>query len=131
MSEWNNICKVAKTDLDKAKNLWLSCSIFKNFNEESNNFNTIKEIIDDYSGWNWINSYNHIRDLKAIDMLNQIEQNTLIINGENDYKDFLFLGEKFEKEIKNSKRVILENAGHMVNLERAEEVNKLLLDFLK
>jgi pimeloyl-ACP methyl ester carboxylesterase len=61
--------------------------------------------------------------------LKKIQQKTLIIAGAND-KNFVDASKRLAQDIPNSEMVIIEGAGHMVNLERPEEFNRAVLGFL-
>ncbi len=62
--------------------------------------------------------------------LAEIDVPTLIIHGAKDQVIPLSEAEAMHKAIKNSKLVVLENAGHMLNLEQPDEFNDAVLDFL-
>jgi pimeloyl-ACP methyl ester carboxylesterase len=80
-------------------------------------------------------------DEPVFDKLSEIKASTLIIFGKDDKlipnKFFnsklstAFVGEAGKEKIANSQLYIIEDAGHMVNFEKAKEVNKLIIDFLK
>jgi pimeloyl-ACP methyl ester carboxylesterase len=61
--------------------------------------------------------------------LSKIRQQTLVIAGAED-KKFIDASRRLADVIPNSKFEIIENAGHMVNLERPDEFNRVILDFL-
>ncbi len=61
--------------------------------------------------------------------LAQIRQQTLIIAGERDRK-FLDASRHLADTIPNSRMAVIENAGHMVNLEQPDEFNRLVLEFM-
>ncbi len=63
--------------------------------------------------------------------LAEIDVPTLIIHGAKDAIIPLSEAEAMHKAIKNSKLVVLEDAGHMVNLEQPDEFNDAVLDFLE
>ncbi|MDI6762442.1 MAG: alpha/beta hydrolase [Thermodesulfobacteriota bacterium] len=68
---------------------------------------------------------------KLKDCLSQIHQPTLLIWGE---KDLIFppsVGEGLHRIIKNSKIQIIKGSGHIPMWETPEEVNQVILDFLK
>lgn len=67
----------------------------------------------------------------ALKNLNEIEVPTLIITGEYDIPDCHAHAGAIQAGIKNSKRVIISNAGHIVPMEQPEEFNNLVLDFVK
>lgn len=62
--------------------------------------------------------------------LQKIKAPTLIVQGE---KDMLFpphLAEEVQKNIRNSKLIVVKNAGHTLNLEHVPEVCRNILEFL-
>jgi pimeloyl-ACP methyl ester carboxylesterase len=61
--------------------------------------------------------------------LKKIQQKTLIIAGADD-RNFIDASNRLAQDIPNSEMVILEGAGHMVNLEKPEEFNRAVLGFL-
>ena len=64
-------------------------------------------------------------------LLAQISSPALIIVGAEDAITPVADSEKMHKAIAGSRLVVLENAGHVSNLERTEEFNQHLLDFLR
>lgn len=62
--------------------------------------------------------------------LNEITVPTLIICGREDEVTPLAQSESMHEAIKGSVLHIIDNAGHVSNLEQTDEFNKLLLDFL-
>lgn len=63
--------------------------------------------------------------------LSQISSPTLILVGAEDALTPVADSEKMHANITGSHLVVLENAGHVSNLERTEQFNKALLDFLE
>ncbi len=61
--------------------------------------------------------------------LGEITQQTLIVNGEEDTK-FIDGANYLQRTIPNSELRVIEGAGHMVNLEKPEEFNSVIMDFL-
>ena len=64
-------------------------------------------------------------------LLPQISSPALIIVGADDAITPVADSEKMHNAIAGSRFVVLENAGHVSNLERTEEFNQHLLDFLR
>ena len=64
-------------------------------------------------------------------LLSKITVPTLILVGAEDAITPVADSEKMHHAISGSRLVVLENAGHVSNLERTEEFNEALLDFLK
>jgi pimeloyl-ACP methyl ester carboxylesterase len=65
------------------------------------------------------------------DLLPKISVPTLILVGAEDAITPVADSEKMHHAIAGSRLVVLENAGHVSNLERTEQFNQALLDFQK
>ncbi len=87
-----------------------------------------------------VRSVNAMLDEPTYDKLSLIKNPTLIIYGKydglipNPYLHPGFPSDVFEKGAKginNAKLVQLDNAGHMIQIEKADEFNSVVLDFLK
>ena len=65
------------------------------------------------------------------DLLPKISVPTLILVGAEDAITPVADSEKMHRAIAGSRLVVLENAGHVSNLERTEQFNQALLDFQK
>jgi pimeloyl-ACP methyl ester carboxylesterase len=61
--------------------------------------------------------------------LKEIQQETLIIAGAQDTQ-FIDAGNYLKREIPHSKMEILSGAGHMLNLEKPKEFNRIIIDYL-
>lgn len=64
-------------------------------------------------------------------LLSKISTPTLIVVGSEDAITPVADSEKMHREIGGSRLVVVENAGHVSNLERTEQFNEALVDFLK
>ena len=90
-----------------------------------------------------INSSREIREILAVDLnacnnyksgkesLEKIECGTLCIFGDLDKMVPLNVGNKMAEKIKNTEVKIIKNCGHMIIFERAFEMRKSVLEFLK
>jgi len=68
----------------------------------------------------------------AIDeMLSKITAPTLIIVGSKDDSAIHEIAENLERNISNSKRVCIEGAAHLVNLEKPKDFNQSVINFLQ
>jgi pimeloyl-ACP methyl ester carboxylesterase len=82
--------------------------------------------------------YTQQRTLTGILLSNQFVDNklgrirapTLIIWGRSDRLTDLSLGERFQKRILGAKLTVLDECGHIPHVERPEQFNKIVLDFL-
>ena len=63
--------------------------------------------------------------------LHEIKNETLIIAAEKDKSCSVTMNEKIHELIPNSKFIIIKNAAHQSILEKAPEINKIIIDFLK
>ncbi|GAA1384535.1 alpha/beta fold hydrolase [Catellatospora chokoriensis] len=55
----------------------------------------------------------------------------LLVSGEHDFADFHDIAVRLSKELAGSRHVHLDWAGHLPSMERPEELNPVLLDFLR
>lgn len=63
------------------------------------------------------------------DVLPRIEVPTLLIWGELDVRSPLFVAQRFDEAIPDTRLVVIEGAGHMSNLERPDQVNDAVRSF--
>lgn len=68
---------------------------------------------------------------KAIERFKEIDCPVLIINGELDMPSINEISNLLNKGIKKSELIEIKAAGHMLNMEKPEQFNNLLLSFLK
>jgi len=76
---------------------------------------------------------NHAKTLAESDLrneLNRIQAPTLLLWGEQDQRSPSSLTGEFLKCVPHARLVILSRAGHLPNLERPEQFNKELADFI-
>jgi len=62
--------------------------------------------------------------------LSGLEPPTLVVVGDRDLADFRRIGEHIAASAPRADLAVVEGAGHLVGLERPEELNRLLLEFL-
>ena len=67
----------------------------------------------------------------AISRLSEIKLPTLIITAEYDLKPCIDIAEKMEKEIEGSKKISIKDAGHLMNMEKPDEFNAVLTEFIE
>jgi 3-oxoadipate enol-lactonase len=56
---------------------------------------------------------------------------TLVVVGENDKPDFRAIAQHLTEHIPDSKLAVVPDAGHLVGIDRPDELNRLLREFLK
>jgi len=68
---------------------------------------------------------------QAMHRLKEIQASTLVIVGERDDPEILAIADILEREIPKVKRLDISGVGHIVNMEKPREFNKIVWDFLK
>lgn len=66
----------------------------------------------------------------ASQRLSEIRAPTLVMAGEKDYAAIREIADRLEAGIGGADKVVISGAGHMMNLEKPEEFNRVVLDFL-
>ena len=69
-------------------------------------------------------------DPPASERLRELRIPTLLVVGDADASDMLALAERFEREIAGARTAVVPGAAHGLPLERPDELNRILLDFL-
>jgi 3-oxoadipate enol-lactonase len=115
------------SDMQKSREKWLSHQVFAYTNQDQNISNILKNIVNDYSGWHWVNQ-NKYEDVinNAKDRLDEISCPAKILVGEHDLDYFKNIGEFMQERIKNSKYQLVPTSGHMSNLENPTFVNDVI-----
>jgi pimeloyl-ACP methyl ester carboxylesterase/ketosteroid isomerase-like protein len=67
----------------------------------------------------------------AYDRLPEIRVPTLVVVGSRDIPDIHRIAARLEEKIPGARRITIERAGHMVNLEQPERFNTVALEFLR
>lgn len=117
--------------LEQAKQNWLSHVVFAPSNRNPMVAKQLKAMVDDYSGWHWLNDDPRIKlDPPALKRLEEIKVPTQIILGELDLPYYHEIARIITDNATNSKLHIIKDSGHMTNLEKPEEFNRLLNTFL-
>jgi len=70
-------------------------------------------------------------DPPAYERLSEISVPTLVITGAEDERQLHRSADKQEQDIKGSKRATISETHHMPNMEKPEEFNRILLNFLR
>jgi pimeloyl-ACP methyl ester carboxylesterase len=70
-------------------------------------------------------------DVPAENRLGEIGVPTLVVVGTEDLDDITAMAEKLVAEIPEARLATIDGAGHLPSLERPDELNRLLLDFLR
>ena len=110
---------------------WMNTPHFRVSLKDPKVFNRIMEIGKDFAFWHFTHKDPiQYLDPSASEQLDKIQVPVLIVTGENDLKPCREMADHLEKTIPNSKKVDLMDTGHLMALEKPEEFNKAVLDFL-
>jgi pimeloyl-ACP methyl ester carboxylesterase len=126
--DWNVYAK--EQGLEKAKENWLNHNVFKSARNKPLALQLLTEMVHDYSGWHWLN-FDPREKPKAIEKLSEIKCPVEIILGQNDLDYYHDIAKILNESIKNSNLDIIDDSGHMVNLEQSEKTNHIIDDFLQ
>jgi len=67
----------------------------------------------------------------AVDRLVEIRASSLIIVGDSDQPRITATADLLERELPNARKVVMSGVAHLPNMERPEEFNRIMLDFLE
>lgn len=116
----------------KAVEMWLQFSLFAPAMENPAVGQRIREIVEENSHVFLANPWLR-RPLKppAVKRLPEIRIPTLIIVGSRDVSDIIAIADTLESNITGAKKMVIPGAGHLVNMEKPKEFNRIVLDFLR
>jgi pimeloyl-ACP methyl ester carboxylesterase len=88
------------------------------------------QMVREYSFWHYVNEdpWRGL-DPPAIDRLDQIGVPTLIVTAENDGQSGREVADLQEERIQGATKVVIPDAGHIMNMQRPDEFNRVVLDF--
>lgn len=66
----------------------------------------------------------------AVERLAEVKVPTLVIVGELDLEEMIVLADRLVAEMPNAQKEMVPNAAHMVNMEKPDEFNRIVLKFL-
>lgn len=120
-----------ENSVEEAKKIWIKGPPFKPAMNNSASAPIVKQMIEDYSGWHWLNKDPH-KDFTKFppERLSEIKVPTLILAGELNPKIYHDWADIQNKYISNSQKVIIPNTGHALNIENPKDFNDFVLSFL-
>jgi len=68
---------------------------------------------------------------RAATRLGDVRCPTLVVVGDRDVPDLLEIADVLAASIPGARKAVIEGSGHLPSLERPDELNRLLLDFLR
>jgi pimeloyl-ACP methyl ester carboxylesterase len=125
---WKELSELGrKEDIVGIKEKILSHNMFEGFKKGSEELELIERIIKDYKGWHFLRN-DPREEMNSIERLEELNLPIKIIIGNKDSDIQMEVVEKLRKEV-NAKIEVIENSGHMVNLEKPDIVNDLISSF--
>lgn len=122
--------KAREVGLDAAKKRWLAHPLFAAAFEQPGVAIRIAQIVEDYSGWHWLNHDPALGVAPAIQRLAEIRVPTQILIGERDLPDFHTIADILAQGIANAHKEVLRRLGHLLNMESPLAFNDDVLNFL-
>ena len=117
--------------LERARENWLDHELFTITHKRPEVVATLRRIVDNYSGWHWLHhDPQSPANTHARDHLHEITKPTLIVVGEGDLPYFHNISDVLAASIPGSQKVVVPKAGHMINMEAPDDVNRLLANFI-
>ena len=118
--------------IDKAKEIWINGSPLLPAMNNEHSAAMVKKMIDDYSGWHWVNNDPHMGfESYSVNKLKSILVPTLIMYGSDSPIGYFKIAEIQHDNIPNSKLIEISNAAHALNIENSIQFNHEILTFLR
>lgn len=124
--------EIAQTrGIEAAKEKWLEWILVWFKKRDPKIGQLIETMVNDFSGAIWVDPMRG-KYPRTIDIENahNIKARTLLVAGKLDHL-FVELSEKLHQKIENSQLIVLEEAGHMLNLEYPDKFNAELQNFIE
>jgi pimeloyl-ACP methyl ester carboxylesterase len=119
-------------DRGTAAEVWLDDPLFEGVRSDEELFEEIRQIVLDYQGHHWTGRVaSKWSDADPAVRLKELKIPSLVISGEADIPSFMLMAEAYAKAIPGARREIIQGAGHLPSIERADAFNAILRDFLK
>lgn len=117
---------------EAAMDYWMDFEIYQQTFYKPSVAKRVKEIGYDYSFWYQLNESPLRRlDPPAAQRLSEIAMPTLIVTSEHDLEACVEVADYMEKHIPNSMKVVIQDAGHCMNMDKPDEFNRLVLEFIE
>lgn len=125
--------EAAKTTPQKAAELWMQHELFAALkNKPKARARMLQLVADNHQGWTGISDDKYsFPNPATIQRLDKIAAPTLVIVGNLDHPDLIAVAKILDDQIPASKIVTMNDASHHPNLEKPDEFNRILKDFLK
>lgn len=114
-----------------AKEAWFDHRLFVPARRKPEVAARLARIIDDYSGWHFVNANpERSPDPPAAQRLHEIQAPVLALVGGDDTSDFLEITARIWRQVPHAAGAVVSGVGHMANMEAPEQVNEAIQQFL-
>jgi pimeloyl-ACP methyl ester carboxylesterase len=116
-------------ELDAARAAWLASPFFAHSPPAVTA--ALEKIVGEYSFWHWRNPNLHQPlELPAAFRGGEVRAPALVVRGEHEVAHFVAHSERIAADIPGARSVVIEGAGHMSNMDRPSDFDRVVLDFL-
>ena len=120
----------AAGDIERAKEIWLECPFFAPANRNAEVRARLAAMVADYSALDGVGDDPPARRPKLLPALAGIAVPTTVVVGELDAPSFLEMADAMAAGIPGARKVVVPDAGHMVNMEAPDAVNAILREVI-
>jgi pimeloyl-ACP methyl ester carboxylesterase len=123
--------RAKEAGIEAAKALWLAHPYFAPALENPAAAPLLRQMAADYSGWHWVSGNPPSGPIdKVAERLGEVRAPTLVIVGEHDVAQHQRIADHLVTQIPGAQKITIVGAGHMVNLEKPQTFEQVVLDFL-
>ena len=130
--KYQRIFKTAEEQgIDKAVDLLMELPFFTPVDENNEIRQRMRTMAkENYTTWSAPQDMQIWPSPPSLERLSKMKAPTLVIVGDHDVSDIFGVADALESKIPGAEKVIIQDAGHHVNMEKPEEFNRVVLDFL-
>jgi len=127
---WRDVARAAKAgDLALARERWWQHPMFAQV-RGGDSGPELRAAIDEYHGQQWVHD-DQRAELPDLDRLSMLAVPVLLLTGEHDVPDMRLIADVIAGSAPNVTRIDHAGAGHMLHLERAEQVAAAMTEFVR
>lgn len=130
---WGRCVSLANEgDLHTALDVWLDDPLYAPARRDDELFEEVRNIVLDYGAAHWLGRVtNRWSDPDPFPRLAELEMPSLVVTGKLEIPSFQAMAEAYAKALPRARREEIDDVGHLVNMEGADEFNRLLVDFIE
>lgn len=118
-------------DLVTALETYLDDPLFAPLREDEDMFEYVRQIVLDYGGAHWTQEVGNAFDEEdPASRLAEIQAPVLVVSGERDIPSMQQMADAYVRALPRARREVVAGAGHLPNLEAAEDFSRIVQAFL-